>query len=83
MDLTVILDDIFKMAAVNVSVNDVQKAMNRHVKSGRRDSIHGDISNFTAETFESRFTITEIDLVLEKIIDLIRQHCVPFPRGYS
>jgi hypothetical protein len=81
VDLTVILDDIFRIATVNVSVNDVQKAMDRHVRSGRRDRIHRDISNFVAETFESRFTVTERDLVLEKVIDLIRQHCVPLSQG--
>jgi hypothetical protein len=84
VDLTVILDDIFRIAAVDVSVNDIQKAMDRHVTSGRRDRIHGDISNFVAETFESRFTVTKRDLVLENIIGLIRRYCVPpFPSSYG
>ena len=79
VDLTVILDDIFRMAAGNV----VQKAMERHVSSGRRDRIHGDIRSFVTEKFESRYTETGRDLVLEKIIGLIRQYCVPLPGGYS
>ena len=83
VDLTVILDDIFRIAAGNVSVNDVQKAMDRHVNSGRRDRIHEDIRNCVAEAFESRYMVTERDLVLEKIIDLIRRFCVPLPRGYG
>jgi hypothetical protein len=78
VDLTVILDDIFRMTAGNVSVHDVQMAMDRHVSSGSRDGIHGDISNFV-ETFKSRSTVPQRDLALEKIIDLIRRYCVPLP----
>jgi len=77
VDLTVILDDIFRIAAGNVSASDVQSATDRHVRSGRRDGIHRDISSFVTETFAIRFTVPQRDLVLEKIIDLIRQYCVP------
>ena len=77
VDLTVILDDIFRIAAGNVSASDVQSATDRHVRSGRRDRIHRDIGSFVTETFAIRFTVPQRDLVLEKIIDLIRQYCVP------
>ena len=81
VDLTVILDDIFRTAPGNVSSNDVQLAMERHVNSGRRDRIHRDIQSFVTETFAIRFTVPQRDLVLEKIIDLIRQYCVPPSMG--
>ena len=81
VDLTVILDDIFRTAPGNVSSNDVQLAMERHINSGRRDRIHRDIQSFVTETFAIRFTVPQWDLVLEKIIDLIRQYCVPPSMG--
>jgi len=77
VDLTVILDDIFRTASGNVTANDVQSAVDRHVNSGRRDRIHRDIQSFVTETFAIRFTVPQRDLVLEKIVDLIRQYCVP------
>ena len=77
IDLTVILDDIFRTTPGNVSSNDVQSAMDRHVNSGRRDSVHQDIHSFVTGTFPIRFTLQQKDLVLEKIIDLIWQYCVP------
>jgi hypothetical protein len=67
VDLHVILDNIVKTAICNVT-----DVMNEHVRSGRRDSIHRDIRNFVTETYAKRFTK---DLILEKIIDLIRQYC--------
>ena len=77
VDLTVILDDIFRRGADNVSNNDAQMAMDRHIRSGRRDRIHRDIHSIVTETFAIRFNVPQRDLVLEKIIDLIRQYCVP------
>jgi hypothetical protein len=77
VDLTVILDDVFRTASGNVTGNDVRSAVDRHVNSGRRDRIHRDIQSFVTETFAIRFTVPQRDLVLEKIIDLIRQYCVP------
>jgi hypothetical protein len=67
VDLHVILDNIAKTAICNVT-----DVMNEHVRSGRRDSIHRDIRNFVTEIYPKRFSK---DLVLEKIIDLIRQCC--------
>ena len=75
-----ILDNITKTANCNVTDNDVLDVMNEHVRSGRRDSIHQDIRNFVTETYPTRFN-PEKDLVLEKIIDLIRQYC-DLPSGY-
>jgi len=80
VDLTVILDDIFRTTSSNVSTNDVQSAMDRHVGSGLRDRIHRDIRNFVQETFAIRFK-AQGDLVLEKIIELIRRYCVPISIG--
>jgi len=77
VDLTVILDDIFRIAAGNVSASDIQSATDRHVRSGCRDRIHRDISSFVTETLAIRFTVPQRDLLLEKIIDLIRTYCVP------
>jgi hypothetical protein len=77
VDLTVILDNMFRIAAGNVSPSDVQSATDRHVSSGHRDRIHRDINSFVTETFAIRFTTPQRDLVLEKIVDLIRQYCVP------
>ena len=77
VDLTVILDGIYKLGGGHVSVNEALLAMDSHLNSGRRDSIHRDINSFVTETFAIRFTVPQGDLVLEKIIDLIRQYCVP------
>jgi len=77
VDLTVILGDIFRTSPGNVSSNDVQLAMERHVNSGRRDRIHQDVHSFVTVTFAIRFTVPQRDLVLEKIVDLIWQYCVP------
>jgi hypothetical protein len=80
VNLTVILDDIFRTAASNVTENAALKATNTHIRSGRRDSIHRDIRSFVTETFATWFAVPQKDLVLEKIIDLIRQYCAP-PSG--
>jgi hypothetical protein len=84
VDLTVILDDISRTFAGNVSASDTQTAIDRHVSFGRRDRIHRDISSFVTETFAIMSHMAQRDLVLEKIIDLIRQYCVsPSTAGYS
>jgi hypothetical protein len=75
VDLTVILDDVFRIAAGSVSDNDVQTAMDTHASSGRRDRIHQDIRSFVTETFALRFMVSKKDLVLEKMDDLIRHYC--------
>src|SRR5438270_494476 len=62
VDLTVILDDVFRIGAGSVSASDVQSATERHVRSGRRDRIHRDIQSFVTETFAIRFTVPQRDL---------------------
>ena len=74
VDLSVILGGISRTAAGNVSANVVQWFVDRHVNSGRRDTIHRHIRNFITETYAIRFTVPQRDLVLEKIIDLIWQY---------
>jgi len=71
VDLTAILDDIFRTAPGNVSSGDVQSAMERHANSGRRDRIHREIWSFVTDTY-SKFKDTQIDLVLAKTMELIR-----------
>ncbi|KAN0118382.1 hypothetical protein V8E52_005358 [Russula decolorans] len=75
--LTVILDAIFRTSAGNVTEIATLKAMGTHVRSGRRNSIHQDIRSFVTETSSIRSPILEKDLVLEKIISLIRRYCSP------
>jgi hypothetical protein len=80
VDLTVILDDIFRATRGIVSVNDAQEAVNKH-RTGRIDRIHREIRSFVTEAFAIRFTVPQNDLILEKIIDLIRQYCSPSGNG--
>ena len=77
VDLTVILDGIFRVAAGDMSPNDAEHVLDRHVRSGRREEIHKDIRSFITEAFAIRFSVPQKDLVLERIIDLIKQFCVP------
>ena len=77
VDLTVIMDGIFRVAAGDMSSKDAQQVLERHVRSGHRDAIHHDIRSFITEAFAIRFPVQQMDLVLEKIIDLIKQFCVP------
>lgn len=77
VDLTVILDQLFRSNAGSVSDHDIQSSVDRHARFGRRDMIHQDIRTFVAETFGFALQGQGRDLVLEKIIDLIRQNCVP------
>ena len=70
VNLTVILDGIFKTGNVTESV--AQKVTNVHIRSGRRDGIHRDIRNFITIGIEFP---PQKDLVLEKIVDLIELYC--------
>jgi hypothetical protein len=76
VSLTVILDDISRTTGADVSENAVLEVMKTHVRSGCRDRIHRDIRSFVIQTFSIKFA-SEKDLVLEKMIHLIREHCVP------
>ena len=74
VDLTVILYGLF-VSGRDVSASEVHGAVDYHVKSGLRRHIHQDISRFV--TKDAFSTYRGKDLCLEKIIDLIRQCCVP------
>jgi hypothetical protein len=75
--LLVILDEILRTTANNVTEGTALMVMESHVRSGHRDNIYRDIRRFVTETFPNRFADSQKSLVLEKIIDLIRQYCSP------
>jgi len=75
IDLTAILDDLFRTTGGNVSAEDAELAIDRVVSSHLRDRIHRDISKFVEQAFALQSTVPQKDLVLEKIIELIRQYC--------
>ena len=76
VNLTVILDGIFRAAAGNVTEAAALKVMGTHIRSGRRDRIHRDIRSFVTFVIKSPVRPTpQKDLVLEKVIDLIKQYC--------
>jgi len=77
INLTVILDGLFRVAAGDMSPKHAQDVLERHDRSGHKDAIHRDIRNFITETFGIRFAVQQKDLILERIIDLIKQFCVP------
>jgi len=79
VDLTVILHWLF-VSARDVSVNKVHEAMVCHVNSGLRRDIHQDIRRFVTTEDLSNVSKNQYrgnDLFMEKIIDLIKQSCVP------
>jgi len=82
VDLTVIMDGIFKVAAGDLLPDYADQVLERHVRSGYREAIHRDIRSFVMEAFALRFSLPQKDLLLEKTIDLIEQYCV-FPSGNS
>ncbi|KAF8259218.1 hypothetical protein EI94DRAFT_1042898 [Lactarius quietus] len=75
--LTVILDDIFRVAAGDAPPKYAQQVLERHIRSGHRDAIHRDIQSFIEEAFVIRFSVPQNDLILERIIELIAHYCVP------
>jgi len=85
VDLAVVLFGMFLQGANRVSARASRalSVMDSHVRSGRRGMVHRDIRSFITETFAIRFSVQQRDLVLEKIIDLVRQYCVPpsFPQA--
>jgi hypothetical protein len=83
VDLTIILDDIFRTARNSMSANDIQLAMNWHASPHHRDRIHHNICSFVIEMFVTRFKAPQRDLVLEKIVELIWQYCAPSSEGKS
>jgi hypothetical protein len=79
VDLMVVMDDIFRVAAGDMLPKHALQAIEGHERSGRRDAIHRDIRSFVAEAFAIRFSVPGKDLLLERIIDLIKQYCVHPP----
>ncbi|KAH9172741.1 hypothetical protein EDB89DRAFT_2164433 [Lactarius sanguifluus] len=79
VNLTVILDGIFRIAAGDMSPNHAQQVFERHARSRHRDTIHNDIRSFIAEAFARKLSVqqSQKDLVLDGIVDLIKQFCVP------
>jgi len=72
VDLTVILHGFF-VSARDISAGKVHEAMNYYLQSRFREEIHQDIRSFVTE--QASFIYRGKDLVVEKIIDLIRQSC--------
>jgi hypothetical protein len=75
VDLHVILNEISKTTASNVTDDDALEVMNKHVRSDHRNNLHWEIRGFVTETFPNRFSNPTKDLFLEKIVELIRQYC--------
>ena len=74
VDLHVILNEISKTDASNITDDGALEVMNKHVRSNHRNSIHQEheIRSFVTETFPKRFSDPKKDLFLE-IVELIRQ----------
>ncbi|KAH9998770.1 hypothetical protein BJV77DRAFT_980342 [Russula vinacea] len=72
VDLTLILCRVFRSSG-NVSLNEVQSAMNDFADTRLKASIHTEIGRFIRTV--PRFNYHDNDVVMEKIIDLIRQNC--------
>ena len=77
VDLTVILHDLF-LSACGVSATTVQSVVKDYTQTGPRSKIHYEIRKFVSKiskqiplTYEGR------DTIMEKIIDLITQNCIP------
>ncbi|KAH9003546.1 hypothetical protein EDB86DRAFT_3073326 [Lactarius hatsudake] len=79
VNLTVILDGIFRIAAGDMSPSHAQQVFERHARSKHRDTIHNDIRSFITEAFAMKLSLqqSQKDLVLDGIVDLIKQFCVP------
>lgn len=75
VDLTVILHGLFVSTRDDVSACKVKEVMNHHVASGLQKRIHHDICRFITDG--GPFTYRGNDLVVEKMIDLIKKFCVP------
>jgi hypothetical protein len=80
VDLTVVLYSLFESTA-NISPQGVRSVIKALVDSGRKTKIHGEIRNFVRAS-APKFTYHGHDLIMERIIDLIKQFCV-LPSGNS
>ena len=80
VDLTVVLYDIFTSAAGDTKIKDCKKDCTESILqdfSRRHSQIHTDIRGFVAGTYELQKTQTEGDVFSKKVVDLIKQNCVP------
>ena len=75
--LTIILGAIFCTIFGEISQENVQLVIDRHVRSGKKDRIHREIRGFVTQAFALGFSARKQDLILERIIDLIQEFCVP------
>lgn len=75
VNLTVILDAVFRTTTGNVTEVATLEAMATHVESGHRRNIHRDIRTFVREKFSIRNSLGERDVVLDMIVVLIQRYC--------
>jgi hypothetical protein len=73
LDLTVVLSGLFQ-SAVDVSPDGVQSVIRDLVESGHKTIIHREICSFVKAA--PKPTYQGHDLILERVIDLIRQFCI-------
>jgi hypothetical protein len=76
VDLTVILDDIFRAVANNVVSQNRAESILGRFQTSRRHEIHNYIRHYVKETYPVRLT-AEKDIFLESVDQLIKQHCLP------
>ena len=76
VNLTVILDGIFQTTGGNVTEAAALEVMKTHVY-GHRNSIHREIRSFVKGTLSIMRTYQEKDMVVERILQLIKQYCAP------
>ena len=74
IDLTVVLHRLF-LSTRRVSPTVVQSAV-RDYKDRSRSQIHEEIRNFVTVA-QTQLVYQDKDMMMEKIIDLITQNCIP------
>jgi hypothetical protein len=82
VDLTVVLDVFFSApSSGDISQEKVRLVFEWFVTSGHKEKIHRQIRGFVTEAFAVRVSVPQKDLILERIIDLIQEFCVPAGNG--
>lgn len=78
LNLMVILDAIFRTTSgdISISLENILLVIERHEGSDHNHRIHRDIRDFVT-AFADKFSVSQRDLILERIIDLIQKF---FPR---
>jgi hypothetical protein len=72
VDLTIILDDIFRAVASNMVSQNCAESILRRFQTDRRHEIHKYIRHNVKETYSLRLTAQQ-DIFLESVDDLIHQ----------